>query len=153
MFSATGHWNDAFDFFELLITVEILESIKPRASRCIWFVFIEDAFAVDIYVKPIFCVQQALGHSEVHVDRFNFGSGSVRSRARSDSIEFTVLIGNNQSTFEIHAHGNPRALVFGRDLVDEVDLKTFGKPEGICRSSPETFFGRPFGISVLSDCV
>jgi hypothetical protein len=118
--------DDPLDLLELFISVEVLKAIESWSSRSVFLLFIEDPFPVDIDVKPILGVQEALGHTKIDVDRFDLGLRAFAGHPWCDTVEFAVLIRDDQSTFEIDAHGDPRSLLFGRDLVDQFYLEAVG---------------------------
>jgi hypothetical protein len=127
VFTTAGHGDDPFDFFELLISVEVLESVESGSSWGIFLIFVEDSFAVDVYVQAVFGVQESLGHPEVDVDRIDFGIGWVTRGAGGNSIELAVLVRDDQAAFEVDTHGDPGSLFFGGDFVHEFSLKAFRK--------------------------
>ena len=136
VFTTAGQGDDPFDFFELLISVEVLESVESRSSWGIFLIFVEDSFAVDVYVQAVFGVQESLGHPEVDVDRIDFGIGWVTRGAGGNSVELAVLVRDDQAAFEVDAHGDPGSLFFGGDFVYQFGLEAFWESKARSRRGP-----------------
>jgi hypothetical protein len=136
VFTTAGQGDDPFDFFELLIAVKVLESVESGSSWCIFLIFVEDSFAVDVYVQAVFGVQESLGHPEVDVDRMDFGIGWVTRGAGGNSVELAVLVRDDQAAFEVDAHGDPGSLLFRGDFVHEFGLKAFRESKARGRRGP-----------------
>jgi hypothetical protein len=54
----------------------------------------------------------------------NLGAGGRAEGGRRDAVEAAVLVGGDDAAFGIDGEGDPRALVFFRDGVEELDLET-----------------------------
>jgi hypothetical protein len=117
MFISAAKFSNMFGGIILIIAIGIPNAMQTNTS-----------FLTTIrhYVKTVEGTEQSLSHSDIDVDCFDANFILRTFSWRSDSIQLSVLVRNNQSPFRIRSHADPRPHFVSRHRVKKFDIEPFG---------------------------
>src|SRR5262245_39288561 len=93
-------------------------------------------------VEAVESVKKAVRAADIQVDRLGLDRTALADGRQGDSIEFAVLVGDDEAALGVDTHGDPGAFAVAGDSVEQLELEIlcyFDIAGGVFGSGAERF--------------
>ena len=132
MFAATVQFQQILGFVELLVAIRIAQTPEALVRHFA----VHQIQRTERIEQPVRTTERLAVVAVGHLQRLDFGSFTGANRRHRHAIQPAVLVASDETTFVIHGHGHPRALLRLRHGIKQLSLeirrqlhRSFGESE------------------------